>query len=131
MDRFTKNESRAWNHSEQYHDCREMGLALSGRSQVVLEASFEEVGYLQTNISATCTERSFRLRTMWGEYQSLSTFIDAEVEQRKAVIDEALTNGGSDAIDSVNQDIFSRLVLASQSDGKQSLSNRELVIMPL
>jgi hypothetical protein len=52
------------------------------------------------------------------------------VADRKAVIDEALRNGGDDALESVNQDVFSRLVLANQADGKQSVSNSELVITP-
>lgn len=64
---------------------------------------------------------------MWGEYISLSNFIHTEVAQRKAIIDEALKNGGDDALETVKQDVFSRLVLASQSDGKQSLSDSELV----
>ncbi|KIM25188.1 hypothetical protein M408DRAFT_331296 [Serendipita vermifera MAFF 305830] len=70
---------------------------------------------------------SKRLRTMWEEYTSLTSFIHTEVAQRKAIIDEALANGGDDALDSVNQDVFSRLVLASQSDGKQALSDSELI----
>jgi len=47
------------------------------------------------------------------------------------MIDEALQNGGEDALESVNQDVFSRLVLANQADGKQSLSSSELVNTPL
>jgi hypothetical protein len=42
----------------------------------------------------------------------------------------ALRHGGADAVESVNQDVFSRLVLANQADAKQSLSDSELVIHP-
>lgn len=66
------------------------------------------------------------LRRIHAEYKSLLNFMLQEVAQRRATIEEALKHGESD--DSyVKQDVFSRLVLANLTDGKNNLSDSELV----
>lgn len=66
------------------------------------------------------------LQQIRGEYHSFLRFLHQEVVQRKATIEEALKNGDA-GNDYVQQDVFSRLVLANLTDGKNKLSDSELV----
>lgn len=73
----------------------------------------------------------YSLRGVWEEYVSLRSFINAEIAQRKFLIRDAIEHDihGGD-YDSVKKDVFSRLVLASETDGKYGMSDIELVSVP-
>lgn len=63
---------------------------------------------------------------------SLRNFIHTEVTIRKSLIREAIAHDDhGDDYDSIKKDVFSRLVLASETDGKYGMSNTELVRDPV
>ncbi|KAG8833850.1 hypothetical protein FRC17_009967 [Serendipita sp. 399] len=68
------------------------------------------------------------LRSIYGEYDSLKTYIQKEAATRRAKIREAIELGEVDREAAVQFDVFSRLALASEmGDRKSALSDQELI----
>ncbi|PVF94766.1 cytochrome P450 [Serendipita vermifera] len=66
-----------------------------------------------------------KLKVIKACYDSFRQFILGEVSRRRSLIQEALRNGDDE--DTVKQDVFSRLILANETEGKHSLSDEELM----
>ncbi|KAG8833851.1 hypothetical protein FRC17_009968 [Serendipita sp. 399] len=69
-----------------------------------------------------------RIRSIYEEYDSLKAYIRKEVAVRRTKIREAIELGEVDRESAIQFDVFSRLVLASETtDSKSGLSDEELV----
>jgi hypothetical protein len=63
---------------------------------------------------------------VWEETCLLQKFLQREVNLRRASIEEALKIDGPDS-NEIKDDVLSRLVLANLNEGKNRLSDSELV----
>ena len=72
----------------------------------------------------------YRYQIVDSAFKSLDTFMHAQVSRRKQEIRKEIIENGF--ADSAKNDVFSRLVLASESEGeKLLLDDQELVTYPL
>jgi hypothetical protein len=71
---------------------------------------------------------NFRMRYIQKSTKALRSWFNEAVLTRKAEISEILENENGDVnVDTLKRDVFTRITLASQLDGKYHLEDSEIV----